>query len=319
MASLRDAVRYNGLFWRKFAYLGCVYGPEWWKTYSPGPIGAIVYTLIAPNRRAAIQNMQRVLGVHDARLVRRAAIGMFAQFARCFAESMEYYGPRPHPIRFDVPEVDPLGEALERGRGAVVVTGHFGNWDVAAKGLHSYGRPMNLVMAHEQNQSTHEFVRVAREQVGVRVIYSDSSVFSSLNMIRALRSNEIVAIQLDRAESAGGTRLVPFFGAPATFPSGPFVLARLAGAPVIPVFVPRLGRRHYAVRIGEQIEVPKDGKGQATIDRAMLQAVQAFEATVREFPTQWFRFTPFWPEDAVASEPQPSERDLRRAAMRARS
>src|SRR5690606_20131284 len=104
MSAVRDALRYNGLFWRRFAYLGCVYGPEWWKTYSPGPIGAIIYMMVAPNRRAAIQNMERVLGVRDARLIRRAAVGMFAQFARCFAETMEYYGPYPRPMRFDVPD-----------------------------------------------------------------------------------------------------------------------------------------------------------------------------------------------------------------------
>ena len=302
MTTLREALRYNGVFWRKFAYLGCVYGPEWWKTYSPGPIGAIIYALIGANRRAAIQNMQRVLGVRDARLVRRASIEMFSQFACCFAESMEYYGPRPRPMQFDIPTHDPLDEALRRGRGAVVVTGHFGNWDVAAKGLRAYGRPMNVVMAHEANQTTHDFVRAAREQAGVRVIYSDSSVFSSLNMIRALRNNEIIAIQLDRAEGAGGTRLVPFFGAPAPFPSGPFVLARLAGAPVLPIFVPRLGRRHYAVQIGDPIEVPRDSRHSSSLDRAMHQAVRAFEDKVREFPTQWFRFTPFWPEDMGGEE-----------------
>ena len=124
------------------------------------------------------------------------------------------------------------------------------------------------------------------------MIYSDTSVFSSLNMIRALRRNEIVAFQLDRSLGAVGARPVPFFGAPAAFPSGPFVLARAAQAPLIPVFTPRLGTRHYAIRVGDRFSVPRET---GALDRVMTEVVHIFERTVRTFPTQWFQFAPFWP------------------------
>ena len=240
----------------------------------------------------------------EPRGARCAALRMYAEFAHCMTETMEYYGPRPRPLRLDVPERDELAEALRAGTGAVVVTGHFGNWDVAAKTLREYGRPINVVMAREINATTHEYVREARERVGVRVIYSDSSVFSSLNMIRALRRNEIVAIQLDRPLGAGGTRLMPFFGAPAPFPSGPFVLARLSGAPLIPVFIPRLGTRHYAIRVPGPLQLAREARDSRTLERVMGEVVHAFEAVVRSFPTQWFQFTPFWPAQSAADEPR---------------
>jgi KDO2-lipid IV(A) lauroyltransferase len=155
-------------------------------------------------------------------------------------------------------------------------------------------------MAREVNASTQEYVRVAREQAGVRVLYSDSSVFSSLNMIHALRQNEVVAMQLDRMNGVGGARSLPFFGALAQFPSGPFVLARLSGAPLIPVFVPRLGVRHYAIRVGEEIQLKRDMRDAPALERAMTEVVAEFEAIIREFPSQWFQFAPFWPAGAVA-------------------
>ena len=295
LSRLRESVRYDGLWWRKFAYLGCVYGPEWWKRYSPPAIAAIIFALIGRNRHGSIDNMERLLGQSDENAT-FAALRMFAQFAHCFTETMEYYGPRPQPIALDDPLHDHLATALHEGHGAVVVTGHFGNWDIAAKRLREYGRPINVVMAREVNASTHEYVRRARERVGVRVIYSDTSVFSSLNMIRALQRNEVVAIQLDRALGAGGTRLIPFFGALAPFPSGPFVLARLAGAPLIPVFIPRLGTRHYAIRVCGRFQLARDARDNRALERVMTDVVRAFEATVREFPRQWFQFAPFWPE-----------------------
>ena len=93
-------------------------------------------------------------------------------------------------------------------------------------------------------------------------------------------------------------RRVPFFGRAALFPSGPFVLARLAGAPVIAVFAPRLGVRHYGVRIGQPHEVSKDTRDTGALDRVMAEVVAELEAAVKAYPTQWFQFTPFWDEQA---------------------
>ena len=315
---LLQNLRFDGLWWRKFAYLGCVYGPEWWKRYSPPAIAATIFLLIGRNRRAAIANMERILA-ESGENPTLAALQMFAQFAHCFTETMEYYGPRPHPIRLDEPRRDDLAVALRDGHGAVVVTGHFGNWDIAAKTLHEYGRPINVVMAREVNTSTHEYVRQSRERVGVRVIYSDTSVFSSLNMIRALQRNEVVAIQLDRPLGAGGTRMVPFFGAPAPFPSGPFVLARLARAPLIPVFIPRLGTRHYAIRVCGRFELERDARDNRALDRVMAEVVHEFERVVRKFPRQWFQFTPFWPTpDASAATLPHADHERADERLRAR-
>lgn len=305
VTGLRARVRYDGLWWRKFAYLGCVYGPEWWKRCSPPAIAAIIYALIAPGRRAAVANMQRILGTDDSRRAHVAALRMFADFAHCMTETMEYYGPRPHPIQFDMPDRDAVAESLKKGRGAVVVTAHFGNWDIAAKVLRTYDRPINLVMAREANATTREYVHEARARRGVKIIYSDSSVFSSLNMIRALQRNELVAMQLDRPMGAGGMRLIPFFGAPAPFPSGPFVLARLSGVPIMPVFVPRLGTRHYGIRVGAPLTIPRERDPHAQ-RLVMGQVVQALEDIIREFPSQWFQFSEFWP-DVAQAETEPLE------------
>jgi KDO2-lipid IV(A) lauroyltransferase len=300
------ALRFDGLWWRKFAYLGCVYGPEWWKQGSPPMIAAVLYALIGANRRGAIENMQRILDDPDRRRAGRAALRMFAQFAHCVTETMECYGPRPKPIRLDVPTADPIRDALAERRGAVIVTGHIGNWDVAAKTLREYAQPINVVMGREANSTMHDYARAMHERAGVRVIYSDTSVFSALNMIRALRNNEIVAIQLDRMLGLGGARAVPFFGAPALFPSGPFVLARLAGSPLIPVFIPRIGTRHYAVRFGTPLVLSRDARDTYSLDRAMRSAVVDFERVIRAFPTQWFQFAPFWERTAAGTHRAPT-------------
>ena len=143
-----QAMRFNGLWWRKLAYLGSVYGPEWWKRRSPPFFAAAIFALVGPNRRGAVANMERVLGTDDAWTCTVAAFRMFCEFAHCMVETLEYYSPKPKPLQLDLPEHDPIVEALAAGRGVVLVTGHFGNWDIAAKTLRDYGRPVNVVMAH---------------------------------------------------------------------------------------------------------------------------------------------------------------------------
>lgn len=295
-----DARRIDGLWLRKLAALGSAYAPEWFKRGSPPLIAAATLSLAAERRRAAVRNLQRVLGA-DRWTAHWAALRMFSEFAYCTSEAMEHYSPRARPVRIDRPSRDAVLAALGAGRGVVVVTGHIGSWDIAAKGLREAACRVHVVMSREADAATQEFVATARARAGVQVVLTDESVFSSLRLIRALRRNEIVAIQLDRSAGSGGVRWLPFLGAAAPFPSGPFVLARLAGSPVVPVFAPRLGRRHYRIHIGEPVAVPRAARDPLVLDRVMLEVVEQLEEIVRRHPRQWFQFAPFWPEPELAA------------------
>ena len=289
----------DGVWLRKLAYLGSAYAPEWFKRGSPHLIAGLTFALHKERRRASVRNMERVLGT-DRFTAHWAALRMYAEFAFCTSETMENHSPRAVPMRIDAPPEYAVLDAIAAGRGAVVVTGHIGSWDIAAKGLRDKECRVHVVMGRELDPATQEFVEGTRARSGVNVILSDASVFSSLGLVRALQRNEIVAIQLDRAARAGGVRLLPFLGAAAPFPSGPFVLARLAGAPVIPVFAPRIGRRHYGLHIGRPVDVPRTARDPLVLDRVMLEVVAQLETVVRRYPWQWFQFQDFWPEPAGA-------------------
>jgi KDO2-lipid IV(A) lauroyltransferase len=297
--SILRALRFDGLWWRKFAYLGSVYAPEWWKRWSPPWVAAIIFLCVGRNRRGAVANMRRVLGRRGRLRDHLAGLDVFIAFAHCMTETLEYLSPRPQPVRIDEPSDDPIKAAIARGRGAVLVTCHFGNWDVAARTLAHFGCPFNLVMAREANETTADFVRKAREDAGVRVLLSDSSVYGSFNMLRALKRNEVVAMQLDRPLGGDGARSIDFFDAPAWFQAGPLRLARLAGAPIFPVFALRVGVRHYRIVLGTERTVARHASVEE-MDRILTSIVAEFEQLVRQHPEQWFQFAPYWPEDAVA-------------------
>jgi lauroyl/myristoyl acyltransferase len=186
--------------------------------------------------------------------------------------------------------------------------------------LSGYGAGINVVMAREVNDTTDEYMRRAREEANVRVLLSDTSVYSTFNILRALRRNEVVAMQLDRPLGGDGARPVPFFGAPALFQSGALRLARLANAPVLPAFVARLAPRRYCIVLGTARHVPRHATPD-DIDAILAAIVAEFEALVRRYPEQWFQFQPFWPapEDMPIDARQPATHlgaTTRRAASR---
>lgn len=292
-----DRLRYDGLWWRKFAALGSSYGPEWWKRSSPAAIGALCFACIGANRRSAIANMRRVFGSSGGN-AGAAALGMFIDFSYCFSETLERFGPRPLPLHVDLPEVDTIRTALDRGRGVIVVTAHFGNWDIAALELLRYCRRTHVVMAHEPNRSANPYVERMREDLGLNVIYSDRSVLTSLELLQALRRNEIVALQIDRLAASDSARECDMFGSAVRLPSGPFELARLSGAPLVTVFAPRVGTRHYRIHLGGLRSVARNARP-AEIDACVSGVVAEMEAMIRRHPRQWFQFEPFWVADGA--------------------
>ena len=63
------------------------------------------------------------------------------------------------------------------------------------------------------------------------------------------------------------------------------------------MFFPRLGTRHYAIRLGSRVTLPREARDATSLERAMRGVVAEFEDVIREFPHQWFQFAPFWPEE----------------------
>src|SRR5216117_1705698 len=164
---LGATLRFDGAAWRRFAELGCVYGPEWWKRGSPPVIAAIIFAIARAQRAAVLANQRQVRGpVRGPRgwlRERWHAYRVFVEFARSVTEAMEQWGPRPRPLALHVVGAEIFEDALAEHRGLVVLTGHFGSWEVAARHLAGLGRPVNMVVAHEPNPSRSEERRVGKE------------------------------------------------------------------------------------------------------------------------------------------------------------
>src|SRR2546428_81061 len=134
---LRATLRFDGAAWRRFAELGCVYGPEWWKRGSPPVIAAVIFAIGRAQRAAVLANQRQVRapirGPRGWLRERWHAYRVFAEFARSVTEAMEQWGPRPRPLALDVLGAEIFEAALAEHRGLVALTGHFGSWEAAPR------------------------------------------------------------------------------------------------------------------------------------------------------------------------------------------
>jgi len=307
----RAKLRFDSGGWRRFAELGCVYGPEWWKRLSPPVIAGIVFAVAARQREIVMHNQRQVRGPRPWLRERWDAYRVFAQMARSMTESMEQWGPQPRPLEMSAPDGELVEQAVAEGRGLVVLTGHFGSWEVGARLLSELGHPVNWVTASEPNPTVRKFVHEMRTRHGFNVIYSDRSVLSGLPILQALRRGEIVCIQLEPWGALRGTHPVMFCGRPTRFQLGPFAVARLAKAPLVATFVVRGGIRTYEARVLKRY----DPRTVAESVMALEDVVREYEALVQEFPQQWLMFEDVWtgePVEDVVYEMVPQASGLRR-------
>jgi Kdo2-lipid IVA lauroyltransferase/acyltransferase len=291
-ARLRATVRFDGGAWRRFAELGCVYGPEWWKRTSPPLIAAVLFGIARTQRGAVLRNQRQVQGAQGWARDHWNAYRVFAEMARSMTDGMEQWGPHPRPVHLTIEGRELVEGALAEGRGLVVLTGHFGSWEVATRVLTGLGRPVNLVTAREANPTVHDFLHVMRTRHGFTVLYSDRSLFAGLPALGALRRHEIVGMQVEPWGRKRGSHEVEFCGRRTRFQLGPFAIARVARAPVVPVFAVRTGIRRYELRVAARF----DPRTPAESVAALAATVKLYEQVVRERPSQWLMFEDVWGE-----------------------
>ncbi len=264
----------------------------------------IFFFLLGDERRALMNNLARICG--------RRGLLLFWKTYRVFYSFCDFvvsycYVPRATHEQLLRMLVGPDASAqaiepcLEEGKGVIVWTAHLGNWEFASRLLELRGRTVHVARVVERDQPAEAMLRDLMVNERLRVVDLSQGVLASVELLHALRANEIVAMQGDRVYHrfcAGA----PFFGTTASFPLGPFFLSYVSGAPVVPGFVVRQGWLRYRVIMGDAIRLPHTGDRDADLQCGLRQAVRFLEETVRSYPDQWLNFYEFWPAEHI---PQP--------------
>lgn len=196
------------------------------------------------------------------------------------------------------------------GCGAIFVTAHLGSFEVAMAMLRTREPRVHVVFRRDAFPL---FERLRAEQharLGVIEAAADEGLATWVKLRDALAADDVVLMQADRVMPDQPGVTVPFLGGHTRVPSGSAKLARLTGAPLIPVFAINTGCRRVRIEIGEPIwtqDFPLDSMDSATIDPVILLITGAVERVIRENPAQWLRLDPALLEDEPShDQPAPS-------------
>jgi KDO2-lipid IV(A) lauroyltransferase len=262
-------------------------------------VAALVFFFILKReRRAVTGNLRRVSGKRGLALLWKVYWVFYS-----FCDLMVSYCYVPQATNSQLLDMlvdsmgsgDKINQCLAAGNGLIVWTAHLGNWEFASRLLAIYAR-VNVARVVEENPAE---ITLRNLMASERIVTVNlkRGIPATLELLQALRRNEIVAIQGDRIYQRY-TFEVPFFSLPTRFPVGPFLLSQVSGAPVLPAFVIRRRWLRYDALIGDPIAaVPRSAKrsnDDAGLHEAMCRAVRFLEKTLATHYDQWMNYFDFW-------------------------
>ncbi len=238
-----------------------------------------------PRAREAVEtNLSGLLKIAAQDQV-AAGHDVFRNFARYL---VEFFAIR----RAEVPALDIEGSThLERcrvgGRGAILLTGHLGNWELAAVFIRRLGIPVTVVALPHADPRTDRLFTRQRQRCGLKVIPLGEQ--AARCCLHRLKTGNLLGMLGDWDVTGAGLP-VPFGSGSLTMPRGPAVLSLRSGAPVLPVFLIREGRWAFRLFIEPAIWPEGGGTGDALVRSLTRRYADVLERYVRRFPKQWLMF-----------------------------
>ena len=191
-----------------------------------------------------------------------------------------------------------LDELAEGGQGAILLTGHFGNWELLgtwyAQVLKAKSRQLYAVFQEIHDRDLSGVLKGFRERGGISVLPKEMSV---LEMAHRLRAGAHIAILADVSWLEGALTM-PFMGHECTNSPGPAILAMLASVPIVPLGIYRRGPFEHGVRVFPPLSIPGQGSRAERIEGGTLAINRALEAIIAPRPELWF-----WLHDRWKSRP----------------
>ena len=167
----------------------------------------------------------------------------FLSFGRALIDRTAILAGDTRHFSFSFDGENHLRDAVAEGRGVLLLTAHLGNWEAAGALLSRLDAPVNVTGFDNESAEVRSLLnRVSKARF--RLLPLTGSPTDVIPLVAALRRGEVVAMMGDRAYGSPSAD-VPFLGGAASFPIGAYVMAAIAGAPLVHVFSLSEPRGHY--------------------------------------------------------------------------
>ncbi len=182
--------------------------------------------------------------------------------------------------------------------GFIVLTAHFGSWELCAAAMSGRGYPVSVVHHRISNPWIDSMASDWRQAAGVHEIQLGRA---SMGVFRALSKGRVIAMLLDQNARRDEGVFAPFFGQQALTRSGPASIAMNRGVAVLPVFMFRVGDSpRHVVKMQAPLDIEQDAHDpESALGRNVARMNAVIEAAVREAPDHWL-----WPHRRFKTRPE---------------
>jgi Kdo2-lipid IVA lauroyltransferase/acyltransferase len=250
-------------------------------------LGAIGYRPLGIRKRVVERQIAAAFPNLDSPAVAQLARDSYKHLGRTFVESALLDNLGRDGIQTLVDRVegwDEVEDVMSKGRGAVMVTGHIGNWELAGAYVAARGIPLDAIVRGMANPLFDAYINRTREQMGMTIVHDSEAVRRTP---RSLRAGRAVAFVADQGVLGLASTFVPFFGRPAKTPRGAAVFALRFEVPVLFVVALRQPNGCFRVTV-ERIEARQTGDRDRDVDAIVARFTERLEHWVRVVPAQYF-------------------------------
>lgn len=269
-------------------------------------LGSVFYYLVPIRKSVARDHIRWAFPEYSEKDVERLLKASYASVSKTILEILKLPLLDKESLRamVRIEGRQHLDKALEEGKGLIVVTYHFGNWELMGTATVLCGYPLDVIYQRQANPLSDEYINKTRRLMGMRIIERGEAVSRS---IRALRDNRLVAFLSDQDAHEEGV-FAPLFGRPASTPRGPAVLSLRLGIPVVTTVSMRDADGTHRVII-RPLEIERSGSMEEDVYAIASEFNSRLEQHIRECPSQWLWFHRRWKTrpagETLSSAPTP--------------
>ncbi len=256
-------------------------------------LAAMAYPVLRSRRLVTLRNLRNAFPDRSEAERDEIARESFRSVATAFLEFLTFEHMTADDVRrlIRVENTGLLTDVERRQRGAIFLTAHFGNWELAAASVTVYsGRPLHIIVKRQANRLVDRVIDGWRTRFGGRTV---SMEHAPREVMRVLGEGALVALAADQAASKESTpieffgRMVPTFGGPAVF-------ALRTNTPIILGLPVRQSDGTYVMHLQEVplAGLPKDDAEAVT--ELTRRHVRMTEDCIRQHPGQWMWMHKRW-------------------------
>lgn len=266
--------------------------PRWLTIKAASLIGALAYKFNTSQRQRLIKNYYYILGSSiSPKTLKKTTKQAFKNLAIFYSDLLRIPVMKKRVVNLG--ELDPttVNRVLNQGRGAILVTGHIGNWDLAGVFLSALGYPISAVVEPVPGGWMKTFNRY-RNICAMETI----PIPERERIHQALKKHRLLALVADRDLTGRGI-ICPAFGGRRSFPKGPAVYSLRYGIPIVVGYFVRQHRPDHPPYIGV-IEGPIDFHPTGNIENDIVALTNILAKRINEiinrYPDQWLVFNAGW-------------------------